>query len=1013
MIQLRAQPILPFVILAIGLWIVRSGTAAVPDWHYANWQVQDGLPSNKIMAALQTRDGYIWAGTYEGLVRFDGVSFTRFDAARAPGMVDSSVTALLEDREGALWIGHGSGAVTRYRDGQFTFYGVAPERKGTRVQNLASDDAGDVWSLDVAGHLVRVRDGRVLVPEGGESRGIFSMVSSRQGEVWINARGKLSLLQHGELRVVPWLPGMDEYIQGMCPSATGKLWVIAGGRLWQLDGRTWSDAFGVVATGSRPVFTLAELHDGRLVGGTFEVGALIVDSMAPLRQRSLGRANGFPSDWITATFEDHEGSIWLATGTAGLFRLGAEKIQMLLPPDGLQGRAALSVTALNNGELWVGTEGSGVYRCTDGNWTAYTQHDGVDNLYVWSVSHDADGRVWAGTWGSGIMRLDDNRFARHPGRVGADTGVAALLPSRRGGMLVGTLQGILRCDAQSAEWVETGGNRRLKNVRALLEDEDGTIWAGCHGEGLGCIRGSAVTQLTHRDGLSSDYVDCLYRDRVGALWIGTHGGGLNRYQAGHFSVVSSANGLGDNCIGDIEEDDLGYFWLSSKAGILRVSAAELNACADGTLSRIACGGYGLSDGMATLSCSGSVQPAGCRLPDGRLAFATDRGVAVVNPKAVAFNRVPPPVWIESAKVGDHVLFSGATPRAPLEIGPGESRIEIRYTGVSFAAPEKVAFRRQLEPLESTPSYVGTERVAVYNYVPPGRYTFRVTAANNDGVWNDTGQSLALIIRPYFWQTVWFKLLLVGLLIAATAAFAWFSSRRRMQRRLERIERERAIERERTRIANDMHDDLGAHLTRITMLSETAQRDVGDPARLNEGLRQIYETAGSVTRGMDEIVWAVNPKHDTLESLVSYFEKFAVDFVGAAGMRCRLDMPLECPAWSPSSEVRHNLFLCLKEALNNAVRHSGADIVTVSIHIAESSFRVAVADNGRGLPATVAAEPREPGRIAAGNGLGNLHVRMARIGGTCEVGNAAGGGCIVTFVVPMPPRSTATPIHGWS
>lgn len=974
--------------------------------HLLNWQMGDGLPSNKVTSALQARDGYVWAGTFEGLARFDGVAFTRFDAARVPGMVDSSVTALGEGPDGSIWIGHESGAVSRYHQGQFSFFPVPRERQGIRIQNFAADADGDVWSLDVAGHLIRLRDGRLLTPPSGTARGVFAMGSSSAGEVWIIARGRLSTLVHGSIAPVALPPAMGEYVHGACFGVHGELWIIAEGHLWQRKAGAWGADLGGIPTGRAPVVSLVQLKDRRLLGGTLDRGAFLLDPAQPSAGRVLRPTTGFPSEWITSVFEDQENGVWLATGTAGLFRLGEEKVRMLLPPDGLHGRAALSAAPVGNDEFWVGTEGSGVYHVVGDRWTQFAQDAGVSNPYVWSVCRDSSDHLWIGTWGSGIFRLAGAHFEQRADEF-ASTGVAAMIPSRGGGLIVGSLQGVFRYDGEHGEWLEPGPTRRLKNVRALLEDDDGSIWVGSHGEGLGVIHGAHLRQFTHRDGLSSDYVDCLHRDEAGGLWIGTHGGGLNCFKDGRFAVISTANGLADNTIEHIEEDGLGFFWLSSKAGILRVAAAELNACAAGESPRLVCVTYGLSDGLSTLNCSGANQPAGAKLPDGRLVFATDRGLAVIQPRQVKINRIAPKVWIESGRAGDSLLFNGPVPAAPIVIAPGTSRIELKYTGLSFAGPDKVVFRRQLQPLEPTPMYVGSERLAVYSYVPPGRYVFSVTAANRDGVWSAPAQTVTLIVLPHFWQTVWFKFVVGVSVVVATGSLAWVGSRRRLQRQLERLERERAIERERTRIANDMHDDLGASLTRITMLSETAQRQIADPAHLRQGLRQIYDTARGITRSMDEIVWAVNPKHDTLESLVSYFEKFAVDFLRAAGVRCRLDLPLECPDRTPSSEVRHNLFLCLKEALNNVVRHSGADTATLTIQVTDATCAVIVSDNGGGLRA--AGAPAEAnGRIASGNGLASMHARLAAIGGTCTIANGPAGGCVVTLTVPLVPTAEAGP-----
>ena len=434
---------------------------------------------------------------------------------------------------------------------------------------------------------------------------------------------------------------------------------------------------------------------------------------------------------------------------------------------------------------------------------------------------------------------------------------------------------------------------------------------------------------------------------------------------------------------------------------------ELNRCADGLSEKVSYSIFGIGDGLPTLKASGGSQSAGCRLADGRLAFATSRGLVLIDPSLISTNPVPPPVILESFLADGQQLST--TGSSPLQIEPGEHRIELHYTGLSFAAPEKVHFRHRLLGLDSTWTEVGQRRWAEYNYLPPGSYRFEVLACNNDGIWSKQGASLSFIILPHFYQTTWFRLLCLLGLLAASAALAWFTTRRSERLKLQKVQQQRAIELERTRIANDMHDDLGSQLTRITMLSEGTRAALADPGRTAAGLSQIYDTARRMTRSMDEIVWAVNPKHDRMESLVNYLEKYASDFLGAAQIRCRLDLPIDFPAWTPGSELRHNLFLALKEILNNVVKHSGASLVEISVEMEGPFFRLSVKDDGRGftpklLPASQAPQPQaNDGRIASGNGIPGIQARMERIGGRCEIASKRGEGCLITLVAPMRSR----------
>jgi signal transduction histidine kinase len=446
--------------------------------------------------------------------------------------------------------------------------------------------------------------------------------------------------------------------------------------------------------------------------------------------------------------------------------------------------------------------------------------------------------------------------------------------------------------------------------------------------------------------------------------------------------------------------------MSSYGGILRASEEDLNRCADGGIAEAPFLTYGINDGLPTLECSEGLQSAGGKTADGRLWFPTAKGLVAVDPAGVRINPRPPPVRIEDMRVDDK-KFADGNAAGPLKIPPGRHRIEFEYTALSFVAPEKVRFKCRLNNFDAGWVNAGAKRVATYNYIPPGNYSFQVTACNNDGVWNEIGASLKFEVLPYFWQTTWFHVLGGLATVLVAGGLVWFDTRRRMRRRLERAERQRDIERERSRIARDIHDDLGAQLTRITMMSESARGELANPGRAAAGLEKIYDTARELTRSMDEIVWAVSPRHDTLESLAAYLEKFAQDWLAAAGIRCRLDLPLQFPEWRLTSEVRHNLFLACKEALHNVVKHSAATEVQIRLVVKQTSFELVIEDNGRGFsPAGKRRNlPDGSGRLSSGNGLENMARRLSGIGGIFELRSVPGTGTKIIFTVQLQPSRT--------
>jgi len=976
---------------------VHAETVNHSDYFTRVWQTQDGLPNNAVTSILQTRDGYLWLATYDGLARFDGVNFTVFDNSNTPEMRSSRITSLFEDAAGNLWIGCESGDLTRYHDGHFYSVPFHPSWENKKIQAVGADAADKVRLLNADGKLADL-DGNVIAPPNASGMvRVLALAQNPGGAMWVDYNGQVFALDHDRLVPLPSGEGSDDFAKGICAGHGGTLWIITqNGVLEWKDNRM--DDLGPSPLGQASVTTMMEMRSGCLAVGTLEQGLYLIFPRGGVIH--FDRAHGFPNNWVRTLCEDREGTLWVGTGSGGLVALRPSRVATLNAPDSWQGANVLSITSTRAGTMWIGTEGAGLYAFQAGHWTHFGEGDGLSNSFVWSVSEDTRNRLWVGTWGGGLFFEHSNRLEQVPGLENFTAPVLAILHGSNGVTWIGTETGLLRYQSGTITRYGTREGLVLPDVRALAEAPDGTLWFGMMGGGVGRLQNGVVKQFRTADGLSSDFVQCLHLDARGALWIGTYGGGLDRYEEGHFSPIGANQGLPNSFICAIEQDDRGNFWISSHGGIFRIQKTELNQCADGQSAVVHPLVYGTGDGMPTLECSGGFQPASCLTSDGRVWFPTSKGLVGIDPSDIKVNQLPPPVLIEKMLVDGQPVSGSSSGDRSLRISPGRHRFEFRYTGLSFVAPEKVSFKYRLKGLERDWTDAGTKRTIIYSYIPPGSYQFQVMACNSDGIWNTSGATLAFTVQPYFWQTWWFYLL-VSLSAAAllSGGALWFA-RRRMRRKLERLERQRAIERERTRIARDIHDNLGANLTRISLLSQSAQGELHNPGQAAVQLNRIYDTTRELTRALDEIVWAVNPEHDTLDSLANYLGKFARNFLEPLAIRCRLDLPVQLPPWPVTAEVRHNLFLAFKEALHNVVKHAAASEVSVSLTTDARAFTLQVRDHGRGfVPEPLwHAPPREPGRPTSGNGLRNMYRRLQKIGGWCEVQSAPGHGTTVQFIV---------------
>lgn len=999
------------LLVVSGVWCI----AAPSRFSIQSWQTDQGLPQNSVTAVFQGKDGYIWFGTYNGLVRFDGVRFTVFDSANSPGLKNSRVTSLFQAADDVIWIGHETGAISTMSEGQFAAVKLPDDWPESEIVAFGQDLSQDVWALNISGLLIRLRDQHLVSPPSTSDLTTVARPSlSKQldGPLRIVFRGAVAEINDGKLVPIVFDPTNSmTYTEQIGPSSDGSIWVIGDQliRKWKQD--RFLHSLGAYPWGQAFITTILETSSGLLIVGTLESGLFVLGPDGLVEH--INRTNGLPHDWVRCVAEDHENNLWVGT-SGGLCVLRAAKVTMHNPPDAWQGREVLSVTHGRNGCLWIGTEGAGLYQLHNGNWTNFGTSSGLNNKFIWSVMEDTTGKLWVGTWGEGLLVREGNKFVRAPGFDPFRVQVTALLEGRDREIWAGTGAGLLRYqDGQVTSFGREQGVSTL-DIRCIAQAPDGTIWFGTTGGGLGRLRNKEITMFTRADGLPSDFVLSLYLDTQGTLWIGTLDHGLGRLRNGTFANINSAHGLANDAIGHIAEDPTGWLWFSSQAGIFRVNKKMLHDFADGKISSVESLAYGKSQGLSTLACDAGFQPSGTWTPDGHLWIPTAKGLAEINPTQVRRNISPPPVHIESASVGakeirlNELEFSSKHPNDEhnlrlLVVPAGNQRISLQYTALSYIAPEKVHFRYRLAPLDS--EWVETtKRYVDYSYVPPGQYQFTVLARNNDGLWNQEGAQLRIVVQPHFWQTAWFQAGTSFFLLSSIGLVVFKLTRQRERRKLERIKQEAALERERTRIAQDLHDDLGASLTRMTILSNNAREETNLQPQLRSTLDEIYGTAREVTRIMDEIVWAVNPRHDSLESLINYLGRFAQNFLTSSGIRCRLDLPFDVPRLPLHTDLRHNIFLAFKEAMNNVVRHSRATEVTIRLTLDGTQLKLTVADNGRGFnlpPELVDGEGLdEVTRPAHGNGLANLHRRLRELHGRCRIASTPGKGTQIELVTEI-------------
>jgi signal transduction histidine kinase/streptogramin lyase len=698
---------------------------------------------------------------------------------------------------------------------------------------------------------------------------------------------------------------------------------------------------------------------------------------------------------------------------------------VLHPDTGMPFESVQSIAEDATGQLWAVSQDGRLGCAREGKWKMLRNDIDWPGHYARSVASDAHGGVLVGTLDNGLLHWNGKTWLafNHPGGFGRD-GIRSLLVARNGEVWIGAgAPNRLFCFTQGVIKIITNAPP-LGVIRALAQDDRGTVWIGTsEGQVLRIKAASEPLEPVVVDPLLS--VRCLLATQGGHLWIGYAGDGLGHLLDQKCQRLTTLDGLSDDFISQLLADDRGNLWINSNRGLARVAISELEEALAGRIAHVNSRAFGVPDSLPAMQPSRDFCPNAFCARDGHLWYALHGGLLAVQPERMLNNRYPPPVYIERVEVDENVVaarnanspmqFGLATDclnlsnsGRKLRIGPDHRKVEIDFVALSFASPENVQFRYRLQPFDADWVDGHQNRQVIYPHLPPGEYEFHVIACNNTGLWNDAGARLAFFVAPHFWETWWFKTGVGLATVLLGGGIAAVMVRRRYWQRIRRLEARRALEQERSRIARDIHDDLGSNLTRISLLSQPA-RGGDDGAFVAENLAQIHQTARELTHAMGEVVWAVNPEHDTFDSLANYASNYAQNLLGTAGIRCRIEMPLQLSAQPLSAETRHNLFLAFKEALNNVLKHSGATEVRITLTPGDTGFELLVADNGRGLVSARPGFPEADGasRPATGNGLNNMHTRMREIGGECDVQSAPGQGTRICFRVisrPKPERA---------
>jgi signal transduction histidine kinase/ligand-binding sensor domain-containing protein len=956
----------------------RTNAQALESLQHQSWSTEAGLPQSSVHQILQSRDGYLWLATEGGAVRYDGVSFKVFGHETQPSFTSNDVSSLAQDRDGNLWFGTADGLI-RYEHGHLQRFGEADSMGSSSILSLAAASDGSLYVLTGAGivrfdgshfstveglpanvsRLQQGSDGSVIL---GTGKGLLRLADGRLGPLWQFASVSQSLLDGAEFgsdgtawawsdhevsasvrdRHYVWKTGRElpgTRVQTLFVDKQGTAWV--GTNRGLVTVTPFSQHPNVISPlGVNSILSAMQDAEGNIWVGTETSG------LHTLRPRKFREEPALADEEVSCVVQASDGSVWIGTRDDGLRRRrsgsSVSDVERPVPNAALTSPVILSLAPGLQGDIWAGTPDGLNYVEASGKTTRYTSSDGLPDDLIRSVLVGHDGTVWAGTR-HGLARV-------HAGRV----------------------QALTQSDGLGSDFIGV-------MFEAERQGAAGELWIGTL-SGLSVLRGSAFTNFSRADGLPSNLVSGLAEDGSGRLWVSTRDAGLLLFDGQKFHALA-AKGLPQE-IFSVTADSHGFLWLRGRHGVTGASAYALAVCALESKCDVNAGVYGVEDRMPSEEIVANGDPSAWRMTNGEIWFASRKGVGIVSPATLSLNNVAPPVVIESFSAdGENIPLDSSVP----EIPSGHARYTFDYAGLSYTVPSKVLYRSKLEGFDRDWTGATNRRNVSYTNLPPGRYTFRVQAANNDGLWNDAGAVVHFRILPPFYRRWWFLLTLV-LVFAGLVALLYRLRVRRLQLGFD------AVLAERSRIAREIHDTLAQDLVGVSLqldlVSQLLARD-----NVQAAIGQLKLTRTLVKEGLEEArqsIWNLraNSARDSLPSRVSALGKRFGN--GDVVLKTKIGGAYRVLPGAIEEEV----IRILQEAVSNVERHAGAASVGVQLMYGQDKLVVTVNDDGRGF------SPADASSKTGHFGLQGMRERATSIQSALEVRSTPGEGTVVELVVPI-------------
>ncbi len=987
----------------------------------------DGLPENSVFSIIQDRHGFLWFATQIGIVKYDGYKMTVYRSSNADSGLSGYIPrAFLEDENNILWMGTMTGGLNKFDMEKEIFsnyrniHGDLNSLSNDYVVFITKDVYGFLWIATLGGGLNKFDTINEIFtqyrhnPEDTDSPSsdfIMSILIDNNGILWLGTDKGLDKFD-SEKNTFTHYKNHPENSNSLGYDRINTVFEDKDKFIW-IGTETGLDKFNK----EKEIFTHYKFDFEQKPSMPVDISSIIEDQSGLLwictvgqglirfdKEKAIftrcthepGNNSSLSSKNAVLSYQDFSGILWIGTFTDGINKYERQTEQFRLyrnknsNPDLNNGRCVL---VDNNGTIWIGTEyGLQKFDIHTNTYTEYKNEPGnnfsLSNNFVNSLYEDITGALWAGTR-AGLNKFNRDkesfeRFINEPGKQDSlsNNFIVSIAEDASGILWIGTNDGLNKFNR------ETGCFKVYKNipgdssslsqnqVMKLYTDKQGTFWIGTNLGGLNKFDPISESFKHYNypgEGFMS--VNAIFEDSKGSFWVGTYFAGLCLFDRNTNIVTSfnTENGLSCNIVSNILEDDSGNLWLSTDLGLSRFDP-ESNTFTN----------FNMNDGLNLTPSTGTGNTASI-LKNGYLLFGGNEGIVGFNPDKIKKNKYIPKVVLTDLKVFDKSIrtYINSPIKKHISIADEvnltyrENNFSFEFAALDFRVPEKNEYAYKMEGFDKGWLYTdASKRFATYTNLDPGEYTFRVKGSNNDGVWNEKGTSIKVIINPPYWKTWWFRVL------AGAAVTGVFGSSIRYIT-IQRYKRKLALEKERTRISKDMHDEVGSSLTKIAILSEQTKQNIADQALAKTNVGKISESASEVVDNISEIIWAINPKNDALDNLLAYIREYASETLELKEIDYKIELPENIPPHHLSAEVRRNIFLVVKESINNILKYAEADKAGIVVKLKNAILEISITDNGKGFDLNKTRK--------FGNGLINMKKRIEDIGGKFKIESTVGNG----------------------